>query len=159
MDIRRATEADAEALSALNADIQGMHARALPTQFKPPSADTFPPDKIRSLLAYPQVRMWICRVDGKPAGYAYAEVIRQGETAMRPATEFVYLHHLSVAPAYRRRGYGAALLRAVLDLAAAEQIAAVQLDVWAFNAEAQGFFARHGFAPFTVRMWRNGPVE
>lgn len=180
MDICRATDADAETLSALNADIQAVHAHALPGHFKPPSVHTFPPGKVRSLLAYPHVRIWICWVapvlgspdasegvagrrrdpatGAVPAGYVYAEIIRQGETSMRPATEYVYVHHLSVSLGHRRKGHGTALLRTVFDLAKTEGIAAVQLDVWAFNAEAQAFFARHGFTPCNLRLWRSEPA-
>jgi diamine N-acetyltransferase len=164
MEIRRATEADAETISRLNADIQELHARALPKHFKPSAPDSFPPEKVRTLLGYPQVRMWIAWLepkprespasDAEPAGYAYAEILRYGETPLHHAQEYVYLHHLSVTPAHQRKGYGTALINTVIALAREEKIPELQLDVWAFNSTAQAFFARHGFAPFTVRMAR-----
>jgi ribosomal protein S18 acetylase RimI-like enzyme len=155
MEIHRATDADAEAISALNRDIQALHAAALPHLFKPPAPDSFPPDKVRSLLQYPQVRMWIGSVGGDPAGYVYAEIVRQGESALRLALDYVYVHHLAVVPARQRHGYGTRLLRTVTDHARSEGVSALHLDVWAFNAQAQGFFAKHGFLPFNMRMSRN----
>ncbi len=43
VNVRRATVADAATISALNADVQAVHAAALPWLFKTPSAETFPP--------------------------------------------------------------------------------------------------------------------
>jgi len=40
--IRRASDADAEVVSLLNADVQSLHASALPERFKPLGPDTFP---------------------------------------------------------------------------------------------------------------------
>ena len=41
--VRRATVADAALLSALNAEVQAIHAAALPGWFKPPGVEAFPP--------------------------------------------------------------------------------------------------------------------
>src|SRR5215831_7217532 len=41
--VRRATSADAALLSSLNAEVQAIHAEALPTWFKPPGPPAFPP--------------------------------------------------------------------------------------------------------------------
>jgi hypothetical protein len=41
--IRRATTADAEIMSSLNADVQAVHWSTLPSLFKPPGPETFPP--------------------------------------------------------------------------------------------------------------------
>jgi hypothetical protein len=49
--VRRAATADAELVSALNADVQALHAVALPWRFKPPGPDTFPPKDAEALLA------------------------------------------------------------------------------------------------------------
>src|SRR3989442_9170277 len=43
VNVRRATVADVATISALNADVQAVHAAALPWLFKTPSAETFPP--------------------------------------------------------------------------------------------------------------------
>lgn len=40
--VRRASKADAETISRLNADVQGVHAAALPGWFKPAGAGTLP---------------------------------------------------------------------------------------------------------------------
>jgi len=151
--IRRATTADAEVLSALNADVQALHASAMPQRFKPVGPDTFPLTAARALLANPSNLVFIAEVDSKPAGYAYAEVVHVLETPLRYAWDEIYLHHISVRPAYRRRGLASALLSSVRAAANEIGIDLVTLQVWAFNEDAQAFFRRQGFTPYMLRLW------
>jgi hypothetical protein len=67
-------------ISALNADVQAIHAAALPWRFKAPGLGTFPPAEVAGLLANPNHLVFIADFDAQPAGYAYAEVIRRPET-------------------------------------------------------------------------------
>jgi GNAT superfamily N-acetyltransferase len=151
-DIRRATDADADAICALNREIQALHAEGLPHLFKPPTPDSFPPERVRSLLGTEGVRMWLACVAGQPAGYLFAETASQGENVLRRPLTYVYVNHVCVAAAHRRHGIGRALIAAAEAWAREEGVDGVQLDVWGFNADAQAFFASLGFGAFTVRM-------
>ena len=152
--VRRATESDARTVSALNADVQAVHAVALPDRFKPPGAGSFSPLETHELFARPDNLVFLAYVDQQPAGYAYAEVIRRAETSLTYAYDTVHVHHISVVSEYRRLGVGSVLLEAVrasgLDLG----IALLTLDVWSFNDGARAFFQRHGFDRYIERLWR-----
>jgi len=152
MDIRRATEADAAAICALQQEIQALHAQGLPQVFRPPDTAAFSPEHVRSLLGAAGVRLWIAHVGTSPAGYLYAEVARYGENAQRKAQSYVYVNHVCVTAAHRRAGIGRALMEAAYSWAREESVDAVMLDVWGFNAGAQAFFAKEGFMPFTLRL-------
>jgi ribosomal protein S18 acetylase RimI-like enzyme len=151
--VRRAGPADADVMSALNTDVQGVHAAALPDSFKPPGPEAFSPAAAADVLARPDNLVFIAEVDEAPAGYAYAEVRRVPETAARYAYEVVHLHHLSVRPDYRRQGVGQRLLDAVRSAGEEVGIALLTLDVWSFNESARAFFHRHGFKPYNERLW------
>ena len=151
--IRRATTADAELVSALNADVQALHAAALPWRFKPPGPDTFPPAAAGALLARPGHVVFIAEMAGKPAGYAYAETIHRAETPFHYAHAMVYLHHISVRPEFRRQGVGNALLEAVRAVGKDQGITLMTAEVWVFNEDARAFFRRNGFSPHTERLW------
>jgi GNAT superfamily N-acetyltransferase len=151
--IRRATARDAAALSLLNADVQAIHAVALPWWFKPPGPESFPPAAAAALIAKPESLIFLAEVDADAVGYAYAEVIRQAATPFRHAYEMVYLHHISVRPAQRRQGVGSALIGAVRSAAAEIGITLTGADIWSFNDEARAFFRRHGFTTFNERLW------
>lgn len=151
--VRQAVAADAPVVSALNADVQALHAAALPWRFKPPSAETFPTAAAAELLAHPDNLVFIAEVDSIVGGYAYAEVIRRAESASQYAYEMIYLHHISVQPGHRRRGLGGALIGALRSAPDARGIRLLALDVWTFNQDARAFFVRNGFAPYNERLW------
>jgi len=151
--VRRASEADAEVVSLLNADVQSLHASAVPERFKPLGPDTFPATAARRLLANPSNLVFIAELDSEPAGYAYAEVVHLPESPLRHAWDEVHLHHISVRPAYRRKGVASVLLDSVRAAADEIGISLVTLQVWSFNEGAQAFFRRQGFTPYIARLW------
>src|SRR5215831_7610562 len=110
-----ATEVDAEAISALNREVQGVHAAGLPRLFKPPGPESSPPSAVRELLAKPENVVLLARLGSEPAGYVYAEIVRWPETSLRYAHAMIYLHHISVTASGKRR-VGRALFEAVRQI-------------------------------------------
>jgi ribosomal protein S18 acetylase RimI-like enzyme len=151
--VRRATVNDAELISSLNADVQAIHAAAMPFRFKPPGPGTFPPSAAAGLLTNPGNLVFVAEVDDIPAGYGYAEVIRRPETSFHFAFEMIYLHHISVRPEHRRGGVGEALIAAVRAAGQELGITLVSLEVYTFNEGARAFFRGQGFTPYTERLW------
>ena len=155
MDIRLATLDDAEVISALNAEVQKIHAEALPHLFKPASPEAFPASFVPQLLADPDVCIFIGFVQGEPVGYVYAQIIRRTETALRHSWERLHIHHISVNRTHQRRGCGDALMQAIVQFAKEHEFATLTLDVWSFNTKARAFFAAQGFTVYNENMWLN----
>jgi len=153
MEIRLATMADVESISALNVDVQNVHAEALPHIFKHVSEPGFAVPYITELMNAPNNYFYIASIDGEDVGYIDARVVRRPENAYMHPWHFVYIDQISVKPAYQRRGCGAALIQATRDLAKAQGISTVALDTWFFNEKAQAFFAHEGFTMFNERLW------
>jgi ribosomal protein S18 acetylase RimI-like enzyme len=149
--IRRAREADAPALAALNDDVQAVHAAALPWLFKPPGPETRA--AVAALVEERDNLLFIAEADGLAAGYAFAQIIRLPETAFQFAHGMVYLHHISVRAEHRRRGIATALIGAVRTAGEQEGVSRVALDVWTFNEAARAFFRSQGFAPWSEKLW------
>ena len=63
----------------------------------------------------------------------------------------VDIHNLAVHPAYRRRGIGTALLRAVIDEARRHGVTRVTLEVRKSNEAAQKLYLSLGFVAQGVR--------
>jgi ribosomal protein S18 acetylase RimI-like enzyme len=152
--VRRAQIADAAVLSALNTEVQALHAKGFPERFKPPGPDTFPAAEVAVLLGKAENLFFLAVADEKPAGYAYAEIVRRPETSLTHAYETVHVHHLLVKGECRRQGIGTALLAAARDAGLERGITLLTLDVWTFNEEARSFFRKNGFAPYIERLWR-----
>ncbi len=153
MKIRRATHQDAHTLSDLNKDVQKLHADAYPQLFKPVASNPFPPAFFEELLAQPEHVFFIAEEDGDPIGYIYVEIRHSPETSYRFAMETILIHHISIQPEHRHKGYGEKLMEAAMSLAREKNIQLVTLDVWSFNTGAQAFFARQGFSIYNQRMW------
>ena len=153
IDVRTATKDDAATISMLNADVQGIHADALPWRFKQPGPDTFTPRDAEALLTKPDHIALLAYVDDTPSGYLIAEVMRRQETAAHHAHNSIYVHHISVRPVARRRGVGRALMDAIKAHGEAIGISLIALDTWSFNEQALAFFKRYGLVPYNVRLW------
>jgi diamine N-acetyltransferase len=145
VEIRTATTNDALAISAIAAEVQALHANAHPRIFRPASPSPFPPETILSLMATPGHIFWVGLVGGSVAGYAYAMVDNQPETAWKYPVSVLLLVQMGVRAEHRGRGVGSAIIAAVRSEAARRGVAEVRLTVWSFNAEAIRFYARHGF--------------
>ena len=152
--IRPMTDADAPTLVSLNADVQAIHAAALPWRFKPPGA--YKTADAQALLARPDNFAFIAEIDGAPAGYVVAEAIHHPETGRHHAHAMIYVHEISVREAQRRRGVGRALMDAVSARGKELGIDRVALDTWSFNEGALKFFQRYGLTPYNVRLWNKG---
>jgi ribosomal protein S18 acetylase RimI-like enzyme len=153
VEIRPATKNDASLISMLNADVQAIHANALPWRFKQPGPDTFTAADAEALLSQPDHVAFLAHVDATPAGYVVAEIARYPETARHHARSMVYVHQISVRPAVRRRGVGRALMDAVKAHGEAAGISLMALDAWSFNDQALAFFRDYGLVPYNIRLW------
>ena len=153
VEIRAALPEDAPTISALNADVQQMHADAHPWRFKSPGAHTFTQKDAEDLLTKPGYFAFLAFDGSAPIGYLVAEIVRRPETARQFAHELIYIHEISVRPGTRRKGVGRSLLDAAKAHGRSLGISMVALDTWSFNEGALGFFHSNGFVPFNVRLW------
>jgi ribosomal-protein-alanine N-acetyltransferase len=79
--------------------------------------------------------------DGEIVGYA----------GLAALPDEAYVQTIGVAPAHQRKGYGATLLRALLDDAGRRGAPRVGLEVRVDNAAAIAMYERFGFTPIAVR--------
>jgi ribosomal protein S18 acetylase RimI-like enzyme len=153
VEIRATTPEDAGTISALNTDVQQIHADAHPWRFKQPGPHTFTEKDAKDLLSKPDCFGFLAFDDGTPIGYVVAEVVRLPETPRRFAHELIYIHEISVRPGERRNGVGKSLLGAARAHGLSLGVPLVALDTWSFNEGALHFFQKNGFVPFNVRLW------
>ena len=153
MIVRQATISDAAVISTLNADVQYLHAQALPKLFKSPSENTFAASSVVDLLKDASNFMFIGFEKGEPVGYIYAQVMSLPENPFRYAMDYIYIHHLAVTAKYQNQGYGTRLIEEVRLFAQTKEIFTLVLDVWSFNVKAKAFFEQQGFSNFNERMW------
>lgn len=121
--VRPATESDALAIAALEADALGR--------------DAWSPGLVAEGVAarLPTVRYLVAERDGVLVGYAVASVV----------ADIAELQRIAVAERQRRGGVATLLLDAVLAEAARERADRVLLEVREDNTAARAFYAARGF--------------
>ncbi len=103
--------------------------------FDPRFGEAWTRNQCLGVLAMPGVRLTLALVDDEPAGFAM----------VRSVADEAELLLLAVDPAYRRRGVGTALLRAVIAEAQAGGIVDLHLEVRSGN-DAVKLYTTQGFA-------------
>jgi GNAT superfamily N-acetyltransferase len=151
LNIRPATQADAELIARLNEDVQSLHVANEPRFFKPTN-----PEELRAWhaasLSRPTCRAWIAEVGGEAIGYAIAELRQRAANVFAPEYGWMEVDQVAVLPSHHRRGVATALLEAAVAKAREEGIRELQLSAWEFNAPAQAAFTSFGFRPMQHRF-------
>src|SRR4051794_4211739 len=149
--IRTAVEGDADAVATLSLIAQEFHRQAAPDRFKTA-------DKAALVAAFAEdigssdVVILLAETSGEAAGYVFAKVNAQPETALTYAHNALHVHQLAVSPAHRRGGVARALMRAVEAEAVARRIEEITLVHWDFNRSAANLFESLGYAGQSHRM-------
>jgi ribosomal protein S18 acetylase RimI-like enzyme len=148
--IRGATGNDLDALVALNAQVQKLHARLEPSHFRAVTDEAEIRTFFSGKLGSPRNSILLAFDQAQPVGYLWFEIQNRAQTVFTYATRRIYVHHIAVDASARRRGAASALLSRVEDKARSEGICRIVLDAWAANHDAQHFFFSKGFAPFNL---------
>ncbi len=153
IEVRRATLDDLDALASLRPAVHDKHARAHPENFKV-SEHGAARREADAWLAQPHTHVLIAVLDGEPVGYLRTEIFDRPERELMHARRILYFDQIAVKETARGQGHGKRLIDAGVALARELEIGIVELDVYAFNAEARAFFISQGFAPQRERLSR-----
>ena len=150
--VRLATLDDAEAIARHTSNVQRLHSEVLPDIFKPESAELFPPQKLAALIQDPNGIVAVAEMQGKIVGHIYGAVVNRAENAFHQPDTYIYIQQIGVDDDARRQGAGTALVAFIRDRARSLGLTAMQVDHWAFNTRARGFFEACGFTAMKVTM-------
>jgi ribosomal protein S18 acetylase RimI-like enzyme len=151
MKIRRATAADIPHLVALNEPLQNQHADAYPTRFRRDVPRELVAQAFTAMLAVPS-SYWLVAEAAQPIGFLSAEFRHREETWCQRGHQVCYLAEIVVAPEHRRQGIARMLLDELKREVQSRGITAIDLEVWAFNAEAKEAFMDLGFTALMEKM-------
>jgi ribosomal protein S18 acetylase RimI-like enzyme len=154
IQVRVALATDIGTIVRLNRDVQLAHAEIEPAFFKAATNDVAVAAFFAARLERPENHFRLAEVEGDPAGYIWFEIQESTETALTQPRRRVYVHHISVRDAMRRRGIASALLHQADGEALARGITTVTLGVWAANGPALRFFEARGFTPSQITLSR-----
>ncbi len=150
MDIRRAREADIDALVAAWGELAAEHT-AMDRAFAPSGdwADQYG-DYLSLLVRRSDGLLVVAVEDGEIAGIATGRLVNLPgffETNRRGHIQDVY-----VRPRYRRRGAGRRMVREILTWMRRSRVALVELTVAMRNPDAVRFWEALGFETYMLHM-------
>ena len=155
MEIRKAIATDGLLLSSLCMDVQTLHAEHHPKFFKMPKNEDFAISFFDELLANPMICIFIAEEKGQSLGYVICKLVEHSETPFAFAMRYLVVDHISVRPAAKGKGIGAALMERAEALARELNVERIHLNSWAFNTDAHSFFEKMGFEKFSHNFWKN----
>lgn len=142
IDVRRASVADADVLSALGGttftDTFGYLFAHVPHELEAHVEHTFGVAATRAAIAQAENAYFLAFAGAVPAGYA--KVIGGGPTAQ--------LERIYVAREFLDRGVGLPLLDAAVAYGRSGVAASLWLSVFQRNERAQRFYRKHGFVQY-----------
>jgi ribosomal protein S18 acetylase RimI-like enzyme len=152
IQIRRATIDDASLLACMNATVQQLHADARPDIFKLPVVSDELISWFESILHEASIHIFIGELDGEAIGYLVAKIVHRPENPFTYPMDYLLIDQISVNVDHQGRGCGKKLLDVVCELALAENLKRITLNVWNFNTHAVEFYRSQGFRVFDERL-------
>jgi len=145
INVRSATSNDVSAIASVTAQMQELHVRSYPTLFKAGVSTRELEDAARHHLGDNNQRVLVAVRDSLVVGYARLEVQRRPDTVVKFARAELYIHEFGVDHEARASGVGSAVIAHIADVARAEGIHRIGVDVFARNEEARLFYESRGF--------------
>jgi ribosomal protein S18 acetylase RimI-like enzyme len=155
--IRRATERDFTALSALWREADAFHAAALPDRFRAPAGDARSRAFVVGELAREDAGLFVAEDAGRVVGFVRITAHRAPDVPCYVPRVWAMVEELVVGEGARRRGIGRLLMARAHAWAHERGLAEVELSVYAFNAGAIALYERLGYTVVSHRMARRLP--
>ena len=152
LTIRDATMADHPALSAIFAEVQGLHATALPRIFSPPTGPALSEEYVAEILADADAALFVAEQGAEVIGMLIIRLHEVSDNGVLVPRRYAMIHDLGVKHEYQRAGAGRALIERAQAWAHERGATDVELIVWAFNAQAIAFYERLGYTTHSRKM-------
>jgi|SRR5947209_3297350 len=144
--LREALQEDYEAVCALLAQVDRIHAEALPEVFRPVEGPARSKEWFAAILANEDTALFVAEQQGILLGLIRCTVrTTPAVPLVVVARRFVFIEDLVVSEPFRHQGVGQTLLERAHQWAREQGIAEVELGVWEFNASARALYEYLGY--------------
>jgi GNAT superfamily N-acetyltransferase len=142
--------ADIPLILPLVAEVQTLHANALPGRFAQ-SPDPAELEAFFRTILNDSGYLLICKEDDKPLGYLLWTVVVRPANPFRHAERMGLLDHITVTHSARRQGIGLSLINAMKEAMRAEGLTGWAVTYWNFNTASAALMAKAGATPAHIR--------
>lgn len=157
--IREATGQDYAGLCELFAEIDALHAEALPHVFQVVEGPVRTRAYILSIIADPEAGLFVAESEGQIVGAVDIRIHEAPAVPIFRPRHFAFVDAIIVRGTHQRSGIGLALMEQAYRWARDNGLDQVALNVWEFNQGAIAFYEQLGYTTTSRRMWRRLPCE
>lgn len=151
MTVRYAKREEMEAVNRLRRSVSELHAQGRPDIFRAGFCEELQRHAYDA-FASEKADVIVAEIDETVCGFALVQYIDRPASPYCCACRFYHIEEFGVDAAYRRRGAATAIMEFCRREAEKKGFARLELDVWAFNAEAMKFYEAIGFRPYRFFM-------
>ena len=145
--VRYAERADLTRVNELRAMVSALHAAGRPDVFRTGFCEELAA-RAGQVLDAPNADIAVVCAGKQVCGFAMVQYVDRPESAYQCARHIYHIEEFGVDAAYRRRGAATALMEFCRREAARKGFPGIELDVWAFNEDAQRFYEAMGFRTY-----------
>jgi ribosomal protein S18 acetylase RimI-like enzyme len=156
MQIRAAGANDLATIETLFEELDAFHRVRMPERFRASAGPPRSPEHLLKLLQDPSAIL-LAEDDADALGFVHLAVRDAPEVPLFVPRRFVVVENLVVAERARRRGVGRELMAEANAWARSRGATALELGVYALNADANAFYRALGYDVLLYRLSR--PVE
>lgn len=143
--VREARPDDVDALVALLAEINNLHAVELPHVYRQVIPSTETGAYLRRIIESDVLHLSVAEWDGNVVGFVVFQVEEAPDTPVHVPRRWLLISLIVVSSALRSRGIGTALMRHVQAWAQEHDIPEIELQVAEFNSAAIAWYEALGF--------------
>jgi len=150
--IREAVSKDCGQLCELNQQVLELHSGAHPEVFCDQDGMAFFNDYVSEILADEDAVILCADSAGRIIGMAHVLVRESPDIPIMVRRRFAIIENVVVREGFRQMGVGRALMESVHAWALGKGVTRVELNVWAFNADAIRLYEKLGYEIISSRM-------
>jgi GNAT superfamily N-acetyltransferase len=152
--LREATDQDYAGLCEVFAEVDALHAEALPHVFQPIDGPARTREYFASIIADPDAGLFVAESEGRIVGLVDVRIHETPPVPMLVPRRYAIIDAIAVRKGHQRKGVGRALMERAEQWAHDRGLSEVSLNVWEFNRGAIEFYERLGYATALRRMKR-----
>jgi len=152
--VREATVHDYEGLSNIFAEVDAMHSEALPHIFKESEGPARSLEFISDTIVDQDTVLFVAESDGRIIGLVHVRIRESPRLSTVIRRRYAYIDEIAVTREARGSTVGRALMEEAERWAIQKGASELELNVWAFNTGATGFFQRLGYKMARHGMWK-----
>ena len=150
--IRKAKEADYEAICRLEEELNSLHYKAIPETYRKPLRHAIRRGWFISSLEDKKDLYLIAEDKGTIIGFVSAEIEEEDQDRFSKKYRRLSIDEIYVSPDRQGQGIGTALLEKTEEWGKTKKTTHTVAVIYAFNEESLDFFKKRGYDPYSIRV-------